>query len=148
MADALLYLSKEGSETVEQIDSLDYFCLGGKGENSIPRISLYLVATAMGMDTFSIQLSKKNSFVREGSVDHRSKSLLTALFVEDKIKEGEDLADISNLSSIFAHADEYANGGMKLLSGYVEDKDDDILMREWIKDFDERYREWFPENPE
>ena len=145
MADSLLHISPEAQASVKKLDNTGYFGLGGDGENAIQRIEQYLVATAIGIDSVKIPLSKRVSFIREGSVGHRARALMTALLVKNKIDAGEPLSEISDLDVVFDNTQAYANSGYMVLGDMVDSKADEKLMKEWIADLDDRYRRWFQE---
>lgn len=144
MADSLLHISPEAQETIKKLDDTGYFGLSGKGENGLQRIDQYLVAVAMGVDSVGIPLSKQVAFIREGSVGHRARALMTALLLKDKLDAGESVAEISDLNSVFANTQAYANSGFMVLGDMADSKADEKLMKEWIADLNERYKELFP----
>ena len=145
MADSLLHISPEAQESVKKLDNTGYFGLGGQGENAVQRIDQYLVAAAIGIDSVKIPLSKQIAFIREGSVGHRARAFMTALLLKDKLDAGEEITDISDLGAVFANTQAYANSGYMVLGDMVDSKADEKLMKEWIADLDERYRQWFQE---
>ncbi len=145
MADAIINYTNRAREVVEAIDKNSYFELGGKGSDGIHRINLYLVAMAIGIDSSPYPLSNKNSFIRGSALDHVPLSILKAFYVQKKLDAGESIAGVTDLAEVFSMSEPYANGGFEVLGGYVNDVDDDKLLKEWIADLNERHHELFPD---
>lgn len=142
MAETFLNISPEGQAAVTKIDEDNYFELG---KQSTPRLSLYMLAGAVGIETgLASPLASKTSFVRGSYIDQRTKALLTAFAVNRLVANDEPIEMIKDDSFVNQGIEAYANTGLFTIGGYADEKSEEILTNEWIIDLDKRYEELFP----
>lgn len=132
-------ITKKAKSIVDKIDQSKYL---GLEFPTTTRSELFILATAIGIDTVPTKLENINpgGLILESSIDNTTRALMYAYFIS-KLPNVNMLDNVTNKEYVYTTAQEFANTGFEILDDYIDHKKDSDLIWDLLEELDNQYNE-------
>lgn len=112
-------------------------------EAPFPRIELFVFAMSQAIGAVKMPLEENQieagvSLVRDESIDIKSKALIYAYYIADKLTS-DNIDSVSQKTDVYLNAQICANTGFYIINDYIKNHKPSELKWELVKQMDELY---------